>query len=406
MRTAATPVPGILADEHGFHRDGYRNVPQTRGLRTRAHEGRQSAQRCFRGITDPLRFGDVRRTGAQSRRAVPDVHRATGRREVPSRGCPRSRQIQDAEEDLKYFAGLKEALPTGTVFGRVLVDAGSPSADNQAPSGANVELRGPAGAYSSYDRHRWSLLFHAGRARRLQSICISGRLSDGVRRRLSDPWGSRRLFASWPFISCCGRSTKGSIEGRLIRADGMPGPSGAPVTLIAVDTREGGEVSAGLAGFGETDDEGRYSSPVGGSGPLSDCIEPISCPDPGQPVPDHLLAGLSGRVRQAFAVQVTDAPFERRYDFRLTPEPAFAVISGTALFADGRPAAGVRIQIDVPPDNLITEEEDEPVTDASGNISLLPLWKDMNTGSRRLPTVCQSSTRRKRVSLLRRDTDS
>ena len=165
---------------------------------------------------------------------------------------------------------------------------------------------------------------------------------------------------------------KGSIEGRLIRADGTPGPSGTPVTLIAVDTREGGEVSAGLAGFGETDDEGRYSFLEVAPGRYRIVLNLYRVPTQGNPFPT-IYWPASREESQAFAVQVTDAPFERRYDFRLTPEPAFAVISGTALFADGRPAAGVRIQIDVPPDNLITEEEDEPVTDTSGHFSFTAL---------------------------------
>jgi hypothetical protein len=170
------------------------------------------------------------------------------------------------------------------------------------------------------------------------------------------------------------RTWRGAIEGRIVRSSGEPAPAGIGLALLQLEDRDGEQRSNPLFN-GEviTSERGEYAFPEVAPGRYKIVMNMYRFPTEKNPYPT--LYWPAARVEtDAAVIEVTDVPVERRYEFRLPPEPKAARVEGIVVTADGKPAEGAQVYIDALPDMMIApDNRNRPVADALGRFSFTAL---------------------------------
>lgn len=300
---------------------------------------------------------------------------AFGNGEVPSRGCTRSRHVKYAAEDFKYLNGLAKAVPTATVFGKVVERTDDYYGNDRPVPDALVEVNGPTGRYTTstdFDG-QYSL---GG----LEPAAYFVTASQPGYRMLSFDYSGRQSATTVEARGCrvvnmiLRKNWKSSIAGRVFRSNGEPAPPGLPLTLIRVENRDGEQRgNALLHDRMETDEKGEYLFSEVAPGRYKVVLNLYRWPTKSAPYPT-IYWPVARSEAAAVVIEVLDAPMEHRYDFRLPPEPNSKTVTGIVLAPDGKPAAGTRVFIEALPDNDIGgDDESHPATDAEGNFSFTAL---------------------------------
>jgi hypothetical protein len=301
--------------------------------------------------------------------------RRLGKGDVLSRGCTRSRRVEDAEQDMIFLNGLGQAPPTATVFGRVVNRTDDYYGKDKPMPGALVELRGAAGTHAtttdSDGRYSFANLEPAkytvtADLTGFNMLSLGG---DG------EPTAVDVQPRGCAVVNVIMRRTwRGSIAGRVIRSNGEPAPDGIDLTLIQLENRDGNERSNFLFGADvSTGERGEYSFHEVAPGRYKIVMNMYRFPSERVPYPTIYWPGARTEAG-ALAIEVTDGAPQQSYDFRLPPEPKKAKVTGIVLTGDGKPAQGVQVLITVLPDNDIAgDDENRPQTDADGHFSFTAL---------------------------------
>lgn len=289
--------------------------------------------------------------------------------EVPSRGCTRSRHVKFADEDLKYLNGLADAVPTATLFGKVVARTDDYYGNNQPVSGALVEVNGAAGKYSAITdaEGKYSL---SG----LEPAQYVVTATQPEYRMLSFTHDGKPPTTTVQARGCAvvnmilRRNWRATVAGRVVRSTGEPAPADMDLMLIRLENRDGKERGNTLINRSvSTNENGEYSFGEVAPGRYKIVLNLYRFPTVRAPYPTIYWPAARAES-SAMIIEVADAVAQQRYDFRLPPEPKSAVVKGIVLSADGTPAAGARVHIEALPDNGITgDDEDTPETDAQGN---------------------------------------
>src|ERR1017187_1448165 len=301
--------------------------------------------------------------------------RRLGSGDVPSRGCTRSRHVKYAKEDLAYLGGLSEAVPVGTVLGKVVIRTNDYYGDDRPVSGAVVELSGPTRTHTTMTDAEGRYQFA-----NVEPATYSVTADHPGTRMLSFAFDGAAPSTAVEARGCAvvnmvmRKTWRGAVEGRVIRSNGAPGPSGMDLKLIRMENRDGKERSNVLFSHGgTTNDQGEYSFDEVAPGRYKVVMNLYRFPTPQAPYPT--LYWPSARTESdALFIEVVDSHTEQRFDFRLPPEPESTIVNGIVLTADGSPAPEAQVFIEVLPDNSIAgDDENRPRTDAAGHFSFTAL---------------------------------
>lgn len=280
----------------------------------------------------------------------------------PSRGCSRSRHVRHAGEDLNFLERLSNAAPTGTVFGQVLVRSDDYYGNDKPASGAAVTLSGPSGAFHANTDPEGQYFFgnlEPGKYS-IRAELAGYRPLQGIDDWLRGPVSARGCQVANVIMR---RTWAGRVTGRLIRANGAPAGAKIPVNLFRVEGKEGKQRGL-LIGHARTDETGRYGFDAVAPGRYRIVMNLYSFPTSRSPYPT--IYWPAGRKEwEGLVVEVTDNPVETQYDFQLPPEPASETVEGLVL-ADGKPVAGVTVQIRAGEQSIGSGDENRPKTDENG----------------------------------------
>ena len=291
--------------------------------------------------------------------------------DVPSRGCTRSRHVKYAGEDLKYLRGLSEAPPVGTVFGKVITRTDYYSSKAEPVSRATVKLSDPERTYSAASDNEGRYEF-----RNVEPGSYTVTSEQTGFRMLSFARDGNPPSTSVEARGCAvvnlvmRRTWSGTIQGRLIPANGAPAPVGIDVTLIQRQDRDGEEEWHPLFDRdATTNDQGEYSFPEVEPGRYKIVMNLYRFPTGQVPYPTIYWPAARSES-EAHAIEITDVVVRQRFDFRLPPEPKGVVVNGIVLSPDGKPAPGARVFIVALPENAITgDDTNRPETDAAGRFA-------------------------------------
>lgn len=298
-----------------------------------------------------------------------------GNGDVPSRGCSRSRHVQYADEDLKYLSGLSEALPRASIFGNVLVRTDDYRGNDKPAAGAVVEVSGTAGTHTTTTDGEGG--YSIGN---LEPGEYSVAANLAGYRALTFGGGDERESARVEPRGCAvvnmilRRTWRGAIEGRIVRSSGEPAPAEIGLDLLQLEDRDGEQRSNPLFNAEVmTNERGEYAFPEVAPGRYKIVMNMYRFPTEENPYPT-LYWPAAHVEADAAAIEVTDVPAQRRYDFRLPPEPEAARVEGIVVTADSKPVQGAQVYIDALPDmNIAPDNGNRPVTDADGRFSFTAL---------------------------------
>jgi hypothetical protein len=298
-----------------------------------------------------------------------------GNGDVPSRGCNRSAHVKYADEDLKYLNGLAEAVPTATIFGKVVARTDDYYGKDQPVAGVLVDVSGPTSRYTTTtdaDGHYW-----LGGLEPEEYVVTANQ--PGFRMLSFDRHGkpqATRVEARGCAVRdmILRRKWEGGIAGRVTRSNGEPAPPDLDMTLILLEDRDGKERSHALFGGSvRTNEEGEYSFSEVAPGRYKIVMNKYLFPTARAPYPTIYWPAARSES-EALAIEVADAASKHRYDFRLPPEPKSTLVKGMVLSSEGQPAQGARVHIEALPNNGIgREDENTPTTDATGSFSFTAL---------------------------------
>jgi hypothetical protein len=284
--------------------------------------------------------------------------------EVSFRGCTRSRNVKDAEEDLKYLDGLGNATPTSSVLGQVEVWP-----DGQPASGAVVEIRGPDKKQTTTTDGKGHYRFDGLKPATysVRAVQPGFRMPsfehEGVSASI-EPRGCAvinvELRKHWP----------GTIEGRLIRSNGALAPAGIDLHLILMGGQESEESTHLFYEDLVTNDKGEYSFQGVAPGRYKIAVHWCCFPTPAAPYPPIYWPAANSEAA-ASVIEIGNAIVSRRYDFHLPPEIRSRVTNGTVLLSDGNPAVGAHVRILKLPDYAVTGND--AVADMDGHFSFTAL---------------------------------
>jgi len=292
---------------------------------------------------------------------------------IPSRGCTRSRSVQYAAEDLEFLKGLTEARLTGTIQGQALGRPDKVFGGDQPLPGVDIEARGSGATYNT-------------------STDADGRFSI----RNADP-ATYEVTATHPGYSllefpgagplrkaevhaggCADlqlilmKQWRGSIEGRLIRPEGSPGPKDVSLMLIRLYLDREGQQRNSPGQFSETDEQGYYSFLNLTPGRYKLVMNAYTLPSSRVPYPTIYWPSAYDEA-SAREIEVKDEDAAQTYDFLLPPELKTKRVTGTILLSDGSPAIGATVLVMAVPGNrsIATEEDGPTLTDADGQFSYI-----------------------------------
>lgn len=286
--------------------------------------------------------------------------------EVASAGCSRSRTLRYAQEDLKYLDNLREAAPTGTIFGTVVRRDGNPG--DLPAAGALVEVRGleKTKVITTDGEGRYQF---DGLAPATYSLTVSqpgfrpSSESDGAPAVVSARGCTVVTLAvrqDWP----------GAIEGQLIPSEDTPPPSDIGVSLLPIQAQDDGDLSHLFRAQAKTNAKGEYSFRGVPPGLYRVAMNLYQIPTPEVPYP-AIYWPSSDTEEAAAPVEVGWSSVSRRCDFRLPPRLKTAVVKGVLIRSAGEVGEQAWIAIFKQPDNAIVDQV--PVTDAAGNFSFTAL---------------------------------
>lgn len=287
--------------------------------------------------------------------------------DVPSRGCSRSRHVDDAAEDLEFLNGLSAAKPLSRIFGGTFVRTDDWSGNDKPAPGVIITATGSGrrlttssdanGLYSFRDLEPGEYTIAAERPgyRFLQMpdappVQVKARGCANV---------NILLRRAWP----------GTIEGRVQRADGSAAPAGMVVDLLTI-LRDEGEESAVWIRSAETDDDGSYEFYEVAPRQYKLALNRDRFPTAKNAAPAIFWPDARTEAG-ATTIEVADAPVSGRFDFKLPPEPRRAKVTGIVLRADGKPLEQASVSISVLPNKSISDDEEasSPRVDASGRFT-------------------------------------
>ena len=262
-------------------------------------------------------------------------------RELSTSICTRTRTLTRAGEDLQYVNGLAQGGQEGaTIFGQVSKEKRIAREDGdtseQVPlAGVKVEVAG------------------VGKTFRVETDAAGKFVAAGlpageyaVRPELPEtlmtygPDEKVRVEERGCAVTYFNAHVNGRLSGRVFDAEGRP----APKVSIRLSAAAKGEMYfRGHTNYATTDAEGRYEFkgiPEGRyilklrfDGAETDSERPF-------PVVYHPNAGDPSR---AAVVRVGEGERVEDYDLHLPPAPAERTVEGTAVYADGSPAANLHV---------------------------------------------------------------
>ncbi len=295
--------------------------------------------------------------------------------EVPSRGCTRSRHVEFADEDLKYLNGLADAVPTATLFGKVVARTDDFYGNAQPVSGALVEVNSATGKHTAITdaEGKYSL----GGLEAAEYVVTA---TQPGYRMLSFTYDGKPPITTVQARGCAvvdmvmRKNWRATIAGRVVRSTGEPAPRDMDLMLIRLENRDGKERGNALFNASvSTNENGEYSFREVAPGRYKIVLNLYRFPTARAPYPTIYWPAARAES-SAMIIEVADAVALQRYDFRLPPEPKSAVVKGIVLSADGKPVAGARVHIEALPDNGITgDNENTPETDVRGNFAFTAL---------------------------------
>jgi hypothetical protein len=285
---------------------------------------------------------------------------------LPSRGCTRSRRVQDATEDLIFLNGLAKAPPTGTVFGQVTSRTGSLYSEGEPVPNALVEIVGEGNKLtgSTDGKGRYSF---SGLKPGTYSV-IADRPGFSQSESESDDPVDVPARSCAEFDVVLRRNWPGTLSGHVTRADSVPGPAGINVDLI----RMGGEGNDGksellIGSTVQTDENGEYS--FHGVAPgvykvVVNLYKPPVAEDPYRTI----YWPAATKEATASTVEVSANGTAQQCDFRLPPPLKSTPVKIAVLLPDGTPAKHAELLIGTQMDGMF-EWAGKVLTDESGQSS-------------------------------------
>jgi len=262
---------------------------------------------------------------------------------IPSRGCIRSRNVKDAEEDIKFLNGLEKTPPTGTVFGEVTMRTGGIASQGEPAPAVAVAIIGDgeksASATDSTGHYSFSGLKPGSYSLKVTRA--------GFHQSDSESDATAEVEARTCTVAdlVLRRNSQANIHGRLMRLDGTPAPAGVPVDLVRVSGAEQERTGGLLIGFtAHTNDRGEYTFPGIAPGLYKVVLNIYKVPTAEDPYPTIYWPDVRTE-EAASAVEIPDMESSAQCDFRLPAELRSTPVSFIVLLPDGTPAKGVKVNI-------------------------------------------------------------
>ncbi|MGA2272991.1 MAG: carboxypeptidase-like regulatory domain-containing protein [Bryobacteraceae bacterium] len=340
-------------------------------------EARMRIDRAYKGVSEKTLIlfdngmcnGPVLEVGEQY---LMYTHRIGRGLPVPSRGCSRSRNVKDAEEDLKYLNGLGTAAPTGTIYGQVSVRSDGIGEKDQPAPGAVVEIRGAKKTLTTAADGEGHYSFDGLKPARYGfNVTKPGfRALDFLSRQFYGPPYAVEARSCLVVDMTLRKNWPGMIGGRVTRSDGTPATAGIPFMLIRVEgTGKDERSDAVLDLTAKTDDKGEYSFRGAAPGRYKVAMNLYGNPTPRFPYPTIYWPDASAEAT-ASEVEISDHAISQQCDFRLPPELRSTVVKGIVLLRDGKPAKGARVTITVISGPFgVHNGYGNPITDIAGHFS-------------------------------------
>jgi hypothetical protein len=265
--------------------------------------------------------------------------------DIPSRGCTRSRHVKYAAEDLEYLNGLSSAGPTGVIQGQAFGRRDSAFGNDEPLPGASIEVSGEGRVYNTTTDAdgRYSV-------RNLDPATYRVAASHSGYTPLAFS-GTEQLRTSAIHAGGCAeikviliKQWRGSIQGRLIRADGSQGPEDVSMALIHESVNKDGRKISLPGEHIRTGGQGEFSFSNLTPGKYKILMNAYSFPTARVPYPQIYWPDARDEA-SAREIEIKDEDTAVRYDFLLPTALKMNSVTGVVLKADGTPAAGAQVTV-------------------------------------------------------------
>lgn len=285
---------------------------------------------------------------------------------LPWRGCTRSRNAKDAEEDLIFLNGLASAPPTGTVLGDVMVRTGSIASKGEPATGVMVEILGEGEKLTTIADSKGHYSFSGLKPGSYVVNAIQPGFSKSESESDDPVDVEARSCAILDLV--LRKNWHGNIGGHVIQSDGTPAPAGIPLDLIQVEGDGRDQEQELLIGSTvHTDDHGEYSFQGVAPGSYKIVLNLYNVPTPQDPYLTMYWPGARTE-KGASAVEIIGSVASQQRDFRLPPALKSTPVKVIVLLPDGTPAKEAHANVGTRMDGIF-QWAGQTITDASGQFS-------------------------------------